>query len=200
MFRIIRTRTIPALLIALTFTSLSAWQADADEQSNGVGAYLSHTFDAVQQSIVNQAQQVERDTWQQPYGGCKEAVLYADSEAAQECREHGWVIRPRLAINPHGVLKASALPHCRHEDGSGQRSACLWDAGIDGINGRGDSFIERHGKVTYVWMSRPHGQWVSRSFDADLDRLQGRKDWTRCAVTWGPDTAVRCPDGVRVAL
>jgi hypothetical protein len=83
------------------------WQEQA--HAEGVGSALS----------------VER--WVQPYGGCEEATLAPQSAAADECRDHGWTIRRRLAVSGHGIVKGSGLPHCREEDGSGQRSACSWN-------------------------------------------------------------------------
>lgn len=89
----------------------------------------------------------------QPYGGCDEAYRYARSAGAQDCREAGWTIRPRLVVGPHGYVRMSALPHCIHEDGSGQRSACSWNfhrGGEDG-NGKGRMlWIDGHDRVHYV--------------------------------------------------
>jgi hypothetical protein len=164
-----RNRIIPALLIALTFTALSSWQARADQ-------------------------------WQQPYGGCKEAVLYADSPAAQECRDHGWIIRPRLAVNPHGVLKASAVAHCEYEDGTPGRRVCLWDAGVDGARNGGGSFVMfgpydgRH-RVVYVWMGDPRepgDSWVGARLDRVLDRQHGEREYQTC-ITTGERLVVACP-------
>jgi hypothetical protein len=89
----------------------------------------------------------------QPYGGCDEAYAYARSAGAQDCRDAGWTIRPRLVVGPGGWVYYSVLPHCRHEDGSGQRSACTWNFGQgqkDG-NGRGRMiWNDEHDRTHYV--------------------------------------------------
>jgi hypothetical protein len=51
----------------------------------------------------------------------------------------------------------STLPHCRNEDGSGQRSACTWNVGPrqDG-NGRGLAYwLDRRDRTHYVWDHSP---------------------------------------------
>ena len=90
--------------------------------------------------------------WTQPYGGCKEAARYTHSPGAHECRVHGWTIRPRLIVTPRGHVVMSRLPHCREEDGSGQRGACSWNIGPrrDG-NGRGLAYwLDEHDRTHYV--------------------------------------------------
>lgn len=87
-----------------------------------------------------------------PYGGCVEAWQAPQSEGAEDCREHGWTVRARLVVGPQRVVRYTALPHCRYEDGSGQRSACTWNVGPqqDG-NGRGLAYwIDRQDRVHYV--------------------------------------------------
>jgi hypothetical protein len=99
----------------------------------------------------------QADAATQPYGGCGEAYRYSNSAGAQDCREMGWTIRPRLVVNPHGVVVMSRMPHCRNEDGSGTASACTWNIGnrIDG-NGRGLAFWnDRHDRSHYVWDRSP---------------------------------------------
>lgn len=89
----------------------------------------------------------------EPYGGCEEAVIAPHSVGAQECRDLGWTIHRRIAVDPHHVLRYSALPHCREEDGSGQKRACSWnfhDGQRDG-NGKGRSYwVDRHDRIHYV--------------------------------------------------
>jgi len=97
----------------------------------------------------------------QPYGGCDEAYRYSTSAGAQDCRDAGWTIRPRLVVGPRGWVHYSVLPHCRNEDGSGQRSACTWNFGQgqpDG-NGRGRMYwLDKHDRTHYVkgWVHRIH--------------------------------------------
>src|SRR5262245_34460579 len=91
-------------------------------------------------------------TWTQPYGGCQEAWQAPYSVGARECRAHGWVVRPRLVVGPRHWIRFTALPHCREEDGSGQRSACTWNVGrpVDG-NGHGRAYwVGSHDYVHYV--------------------------------------------------
>ena len=93
----------------------------------------------------------------QSYGGCDEAYRYARTAGAQDCREAGWTIRPRLVITPDNKVAYSVLPHCRHEDGSGQRSACTWNLG-PGQDGNGIGrvyWVDMHDRIHYVkgWAS-----------------------------------------------
>jgi hypothetical protein len=108
--------------------------------------------------VITGRAQAQPVPWHQPYGGCPEASLAPHSVGAQECRAHGWTIRTRLVVNPRHVVKGSGLPHCRYEDGSGQRSACSWnfhDGRADG-NGRGFAYwVDRHNRAHYVWAHRP---------------------------------------------
>src|SRR5262245_63358868 len=67
--------------------------------------------------------------WTQPYGGCAEAWQAPHSKGADECRAHGWTVRARLVVGPHRWVRYNNLPHCREEDGSGQKSACTWNIG-----------------------------------------------------------------------
>ncbi len=148
-------------------------------------------------------------TWQQPYGGCEEGTIAPQSAAADECREHGWTLMRRLAVNPHGVVKGSGLPHCEQEDGSGRDTArCIWNGGRDG-NGYGLSYwIDVHDRTHYVWMSgiskfsRDHGmRWVDRELGDALAEggspHADTRDWRKCAVHVGPTTTVWCPDKIR---
>ena len=50
--------------------------------------------------------------WQQPYGGCAEAWQAPQSAGAEECRAHGWIVRPRFVVGPHGWVQAMRLPDC----------------------------------------------------------------------------------------
>lgn len=139
-----------------------------------------------------------------PYGGCKEATVAPHSAAADQCRDRGWTIRPRLAVTPHGVVAASALPHCREEDGSGQRSACSWnfhDGTQDG-DGKGLSlWWDRHDRVHYVWPASPlHDQWMwvdQELGDALAEGDHHEDNWETC-ITNGVHhhrIRVQCPDG-----
>jgi hypothetical protein len=99
----------------------------------------------------------QADAATQPYGGCKEAYHHSESAGAQDCRDAGWTIRPRLVVDPHGVVVMSRMPHCKNEDGSGTASACTWNIGnrTDG-NGIGLAFWnDRHDRSHYVWDGSP---------------------------------------------
>jgi hypothetical protein len=146
-------------------------------------------------------------SWQQPYGGCEEASLAPHSAGANQCRAHGWTIKTRLVVNGHGVLKGSGLPHCREEDGTGQRAACSWNfpdftvpITQDG-NGKGLSYwVGVYDKVHYVWPVRPiHGRWhwvTPELGDALAEGEQHEADWTNCMFRWRHGLAqVMCPDG-----
>jgi hypothetical protein len=142
--------TAAVLLTILTgILLLSMWQEQA--HAEGVGSALS----------------VER--WVQPYGGCEEATLAPQSAAADECRDHGWTIRRRLAVSGHGIVKGSGLPHCREEDGSD--------------------------RVHYVWVTSPMRDgwhWAN----AAQTQMMGRSR-SDCIVKDGTTIAVglvaRCP-------
>jgi hypothetical protein len=201
------TIVIAALIIAGFFTALAhspAASADEPALQSNAGPIIGQTIDDVADSIDAAIATVEAARWTQPYGGCKEAVMYADSTAADECRAHGWIIRPRFAINPHGVLKASALPHCEFEDGTPGRRICLWDASVDGIGNGGGSFImvgpyDGKHRVGYLWMDDPRrvgDSWVGARLDKVLDREHGEQRWQHC-VTRGERLVVRCPNGLR---
>jgi len=137
----------------------------------------------------------------QPYGGCKEAHLAPHSAGAQDCRAHGWTVRGRIVVNRHGVVKYLALPHCREEDGSGQRPTCGWNLGgrTDG-NGRGLSyFVDRHDRVHYVWPERPLGEPTPAPLADALAEGERHEDWATCWLEETP-THVRCPDGYRTRV
>lgn len=109
---------------------------------------------------------VTRSGWQQPYGGCKEASRYTHSQGARECRQHGWIIRPRLIVNPRGYVVMVSMPKCRAEDGSylrkngtvGLQRHCFWDARAQG-NGLGHSFVvdHVHGYHRITWLTFKRG-------------------------------------------
>lgn len=68
----------------------------------------------------------------------------------QDCRDAGWTVRPRLLVGPAGKVFLNRLPECRHEDGSGQRAACYWDASERGnLTGR-DYWLDRRDRVHFV--------------------------------------------------
>jgi hypothetical protein len=144
-------------------------------------------------------------SWQQPYGGCEEATLAPHSAGAVECRAHGWTIRTRLAVNPHGLVLGSGLPHCRYEDGSGQRSACSWnfhDGTRDG-NGQGLSYwVDERDRVHYVWVRRAAYPWHNVSSALADSLSEGERPyayWLRCRTTGvqRDPIVVACPDGRR---
>lgn len=137
----------------------------------------------------------------EPYGGCKEAYQAPHSQGAKECRAKGWTIKRRLVVTPHAVVRFTRLPHCREEDGSGQRSACTWNIGrkIDG-DGQGLSYwvsgphARHHDRIHYVWPERPLGTPVSQELGDALAEGEQHEDWDRCWLD-EPRTHVRCPDG-----
>lgn len=144
--------------------------------------------------------------WHQPYGGCEEATLAPHSAGANQCRAHGWTIGTRLAVNAHGLVVGSGLPHCREEDGSGQRGACSWNfhdgRGIDG-NNRGLSYwLDKRDRAHYVW-SRPAGYpWHNVGGPLADSLSEGDRPyhyWLRCRTTGvqRDPIVVACPDGRR---
>lgn len=141
---------------------------------------------------------------------CIAAHRTPHSRLAAACRSRGWVVRPRLVVGPRGVVRYSHLPHCRYEDGSGQRSACSWnftgDDYFGGVDGNGYGLVlwnDRHDRAHYVWPLRMdllsgHWQWVSRSLaDALAEGEHPNRRWERCLVRYGATTTVICPDGYR---
>src|SRR4029077_6665508 len=121
---------------------------------------------------------------------CQVSLLHRAPESgmADYCREHGWTVRPRLVVGPHGVVRYSALPHCRYEDGSGQRAACSWNftpsSNPDG-NGRGLAYwVDRHDQTHYVWPQHAPSHWsgwlwVNAEVADALAEGTGRHDGTR---------------------
>ena len=91
----------------------------------------------------------------QPYGGCKEAHAYPQTRGAADCRALGWTVRPRLVVDPRGVVRFSRLPHCAIEDASSGPVPCSWNFGPGDGNGRGLSYwVDRHDRTHYVTMPR----------------------------------------------
>jgi hypothetical protein len=131
-----------------------------------------------------------------PYGGCKEAWQAPHSQGADWCRAHGWTVRARLLVGPHGVVRMHRLPHCREEDGSGQRSACTWNIGrrVDG-DGQGLSYWVGPGdRVHYVWPERPLGEPTPPELADALAEGMVDENWDTCWLDEN-HTHVRCPDG-----
>jgi len=139
-----------------------------------------------------------------PYGGCVEGWQAPRSEGADWCRDHGWTIRKRLIVGPHGVVRMHRLPHCAFDEA--QEQPCTWNIGrrIDG-NGIGLSFWSAHGNLHYVWPNNPvrsnvgpRIHWVRQPLaDALAEGDQPGRRWERC-VTNGRHAAVitvACPDG-----
>jgi len=103
---------------------------------------------------------------QQPYGGCKEARLYSQSDGAAWCRAHGWIVRPRALVGPVGHIYYMDLRPCHYEDGSRpgdrQQRHCFWNAGTMG-NRRGHSFIldQTRARIVVTYLgSRQHRGWA----------------------------------------
>jgi hypothetical protein len=145
----------------------------------------------------------------EPYGGCDEAWQAPLSDGAMECRMLGWTVRPRLVIDPHGVVRAYLLPGCKRED-SGR--LCIWDAAKRG-NHEGASFWrDGKGRTRFVWMKDPTdtGVWERPSWvDPALVqphfpgfRVSQRCWWEVRLVDYdivtpvkGAQFTVHCPDG-----
>ena len=157
--------------------------------------------------------QAQQTRWQQPYGGCVEGHNYPHSQGADECRDHGWTVRQRLVVGPHGVVRFASLPLCREEDGSGQRSACTWNfgPGPEGLyhphghtgDDQGLAFwVDRHDRVHYVWgwYSPITGRWAWVNQELGDALAEGEQqepnNWRACMYRWRHGLAqVACPDG-----
>jgi hypothetical protein len=88
--------------------------------------------------------------WQQPYGGCDEAWQAPRSAGAQACRDHGWIVRSRIVVNPHGRVVAHSMPSCLTED---RGRFCSWNINPGDGNGQGQAFYrDGSGRATYVWV------------------------------------------------
>ena len=148
----------------------------------------------------------------QPYGGCKEALLYPYSAGADWCRAHGWTITygwygRNVVVNPHGVVVASRLPHCHDENGTGTRWPCSWN--FDSAHPGTSFWIGHWGTNHYVWPTSPINRvwhWVDDDLAKRLahSAIPGASTyrWTRCVVAHNAATdlaatsgVVRCPNG-----
>lgn len=103
-------------------------------------------------------------TWQQPYGGCKEGSRAPHSAGARECRQHGWIVRPRLVVNPGQVIVMIAMPRCINEDGSylrkdgtvGVQRHCYWDDGRKGNRMGFTAIVDQlPGRTMVTWVTFP---------------------------------------------
>lgn len=100
-------------------------------------------------ALVAPATAAHAESWQQPYGGCKEAWQAPASAGAAECRQHGWTVKARIVVRPDHVAVHNTLKPCAAED---SRTLCFWDGSYRG-NGHGESF----------WVGRDgHGHYVDR--------------------------------------
>ena len=123
-------------------------------------------------------------------------------------RADGWTIRPRIVVDPHGVVRHSLLPSCAVEDASNGPVPCSWNLRSTDGNGRGLAYYvigtHRAPRFRYVWPTDPTGArwaWVGTSLaDALAEGPEPRdatRDCERCIVRTGPTTVVRCADGRR---
>jgi len=163
------------------------------------------TFINVQRAKADEPTQ--QPAKQQPYGGCDEGWQAPRSIGARECRALGWVVRPRLVVDPHGLVVMSRLPHCTFEDASSGPIPCSYNFGrpTDGFGG-GLAFwvtgTHAHNRTHYVWTTRPHNgwTWVSRSLADALaesgERGADTRNWEQCKSRQGTHLTVRCADGV----
>lgn len=62
---------------------------------------------------------------------CVDAHWKARSQVARDCRRSGWVVRPRVVINPRDKVRFNWLRECRFPK---QQRACYWE-------GRGRDFV-----------------------------------------------------------
>lgn len=148
-------------------------------------------------------------TWQQPYGGCKEGWQAPRSEGARQCRDHGWTVRHDLVVSPRGIIRYDNMRTCKFEDGSGQRSACIWHGQVDG-NGRGLTYwFGRHNShisdpnAHYVWWGSPLRERGPRwHFATKFERHWFRVTNRKCIVKrTGKDSLVQmCPSNPRAYL
>lgn len=62
----------------------------------------------------------------EPYGGCKELVqdypAYVHTDGAADCRDLGWIVRPRILVAPTGHILVNTLPRCER---TVQRAHCF---------------------------------------------------------------------------
>lgn len=68
---------------------------------------------------------------------CQSAHAEPYSWVGRECKERGWIVRPRVVLSPENRVAYMWLPLCKSEDDHGP---CLWDAGTMG-NKHGRSFV-----------------------------------------------------------
>jgi len=119
-----------------------------------------------------------------------------DPALAEPCRDLGWTVTRHIVTNPHGVVKASTLPGCTFEDGSGGPLPCGWNLlGLDTGNNRGLAYWIGTGRhIHYVWQQTPRpirtgaAHWANRTErrNLDLDRT--------CWVNPGQQYRYMCPD------
>jgi hypothetical protein len=117
--------------------------------------YSRHTFIAgllLGLLMVVAGQPADASTWTQPYGGCDEGWQAPRSAGAQDCRDHGWIVRSRLVVNPHGRVVAHSMPSCPDEE---RGRFCSWNINPTDGNGRGAQFWrDADSRAHYVW-TRP---------------------------------------------
>jgi hypothetical protein len=78
----------------------------------------SHSATGEASSTLNQSQ---------PYGGCKEAWQAPQSDGADWCRDHGWVVRKRIVVGPKNWVRYYTLNECAVEDASNGPVPCQWN-------------------------------------------------------------------------
>lgn len=148
----------------------------------------------------------------QPYGGCDEGWMAPHSKGARECRSFGWIIRPRLVVGPHGVVRASWLPSCGVEDSSSGPIPCSWNFRRTDGNGLGLAYwvTGTHGsnRAHFVWAHNParNGwRWVPSGLSdaiAESGVHNAQRNWMQCVMN-GPvhsGTRIKCADGQQLWL
>lgn len=138
-----------ATLAVILGTGLAPAQADSVWVHDSHGNRHLPMHPSPSSASLNEAHWVP--AWQQPYGGCDEALFAPHSRAATECRNHGWTITPHIVVGPRGWVRAVDMPACNVEDGSSGPLPCAWNfVGLTG-NGLGKAYwVDRNGGVHYV--------------------------------------------------
>jgi hypothetical protein len=134
---------------------------------------------------------------------CIAAHRHAEGATADQCRQAGWTVRPRLVVGPHGVVRYHTMPSCTYEDAS-DNVPCSWNIRAGDGNGRGLAFwagANNHGH--YVWPTspvRPPFHWVSSGLAdalAEGPNPAWARHWEQCVTRGTTHRVVICPDGYR---
>ena len=84
-----------------------------------------------------------------PYGGCAEAMDYSNTEGADWCRDHGYVVTRHIVVSPNKYVLAWDMPACAGENS--RKGPCRWNFGGNTGNGEGRKYwVNRNGVRHYV--------------------------------------------------